>query len=108
MMSNDSTGGLHRRVENASSFYNANKGLLTAAATFIVGVGIVNYFNLPVMPPHEPAADIVRRAFEEGRGLEPFDEDAMVDRKDLVDGLGEILQPRNSKSYVVIVGEKGG
>ena len=110
MMSNDSIGGFNRSFENASSFYNANKGLLKIAGG-TVGVILlatcIKYNNVPVMPQFKPAADSVLRAFEEGCGLEPFKVDAMVDRKDLVDGLGPILQPQKSKSYVVIVGENG-
>ena len=67
----------------------------------------MSYFNVPVLPPLEPVADSVLRAFEEGRGFELVDEDAIVDRKDLVDGLGLILQPQKSKNYYVIVGENG-
>ena len=110
MMSNDSIGGLYRSFGNASSFYNANKGVLKSAAgtlAVFAAFGLGYYFEVPVMPPLEPAADSVLRAFEEGRGLEQFDDGEMVDRKDLMDGLGPILQPKKSKSYVVIVGENG-
>ena len=111
MMSNDSIDGFYRSFGNVSSFYNANKGLLNVAAGALItlaGVGFVSSFNAPVMLQLEPAADSVFRAFEEGRGLEPVVVvDTMVDRKDLVDNLNPILRPLMSKTYVVIVGEKG-
>ena len=106
MMSNDSNG-FNRLFGKASLFYNANKGVLNVAAGALItlaGVGVLTSFNVRVMPQLEPTADSVLRAFEEGRGLEPFVVDAMVDRKDLVDSLNPISE---SKTYVVIVGKNG-
>ena len=106
MMSNDSSGGFNRLFGKASLFYNANKGVLnvaTGALITLAGVGILTSFNVRVMPQLEPTADSVLRAFEEGRGLEPFDVDTMVDRKDLVNSLIDSV----SKTYVVIVGKNG-
>ena len=110
MMSNNSIGGFYRSFGNTSSFYNANKGVLNVAAGALItlaGLGILQSFNVPVMPQLEPAADSVLRAFEEDRGLEPFDKSSMIDRKALVDNLLPILQPAESNSYVVIFGEIG-
>ena len=110
MMSNSSTGGFYRSFGNTLSFYNANKGVLNFAAGALItlaGVGILTSFNVPVMPQLEPAADSVLRAFEKDRDLEPFNKSNMIDRKELVDNLLPILQPSESNSYVVIVGEKG-
>ena len=109
-MSNDSFVGFYRSFKRASTFYNANNKLLNIVAgalTTLVGVGIFRSFHVPVLPQLEPAADSVLRAFEQGRGLKLFNEDQMVDRKDLVGVLSLILQPQESKSYVVIVGENG-
>ena len=110
MMSNDSIDGFYRSFGNASAFYNGNKGVLNVAAGALItlaGVGFVSSFNVPVMLQLERAADSVLRAFEKGRGLEPVVVDTMVDRKDLVDSLNPMLRPLMSKTYVVIVGEKG-
>ena len=110
MMSNDSIGRLYRSFGNVSSFYNANNGVLkiVGGTVGVISVAIyMSYFNVPVMPPLEPAADSVLRAFEEGRGLKTFDKMAMIDRKALVGNLMPILQPQESSSYVVIVGENG-
>ena len=74
MMSNNSIGGFYRSFGNTSSFYNANKGVLNVAAGALItlaGLGILQSFNVPVMPQLEPAADSVLRAFEKDRGLEP-------------------------------------
>ena len=110
MVSNDSIGRFKQSFENASSFYTANNGILNFSAAVLIaltGFGIFRGYNVTVIPPLEPAADSVLRAFEEGRGFEPFDVDTMVDRKDLVDRLNPILRPLMSKTYVVIVGENG-
>jgi hypothetical protein len=97
-------------MRRVSSFYSLHKEAIHVAMG--VGVGffsfvILQYFNVPVAPPLECAADRVLRAFEEGRGVQAPETVAHVDRQQLNEDLSLILRPQKSNKYCLIVGEKG-
>ena len=101
---------LRRAFGSDYKFNNANNYLLIIGGTMtaLAGVCFVSLLNEAAIPPHEPAADRLLRVFEEGHGVKLFGNNAiMVDRKDLLDSLGKLLQPHESKHYVVIMGENG-
>ena len=105
MMTTDTvTGRSPQLSEKGSSFYKTYGEFLKAAGfgagTTILCLAVFYRFG-------QSESDSVLRAFEEGRGLEPFDKSSMIDRKALVDNLLPILQPEESSNYVVIVGKKG-
>jgi hypothetical protein len=96
-------------LSDAFEFFKSSspeiKGVAFAGIPALSLFAAVRAFNIPVNLPLDPAADVVLRAFEEGRGLEAVY--ATVNRVALLDALLPILQPQDSACYVTIVGENG-
>jgi hypothetical protein len=96
MMTNDAVAGRWQQLlEKGSSFYKTYgeflKATVVGAGVTLLGVAVFYHFG-------QSESDSVLRAFEQGRGLEPFDKSSMIDRKALVDNLLPILQPVESSS----------